>query len=72
MGWLSKKEPDMVHCPKCNSVQITANKKGFGVTKAIGGGLLLGPIGGLFGLVGRKKIYLSCLNCGHNWKPQNR
>lgn len=60
---------DKVRCPKCNSDQITANKKGFGVGKAIGGALLTGGVGLLAGTIGSGKIIITCLNCGHRFKP---
>jgi len=48
-------------------MQITANKKGFSGGKAVGGAVLLGPLGILAGLHGSKKIMLTCLNCGKTW-----
>ncbi len=59
---------DEIRCPKCNSTQITAGKKGFGLGKAAAGGILLGPIGLLGGLIGSKKVKITCLKCGHTWK----
>jgi len=58
-----------VKCPKCGSTQVAANKKGFGLGKALGGGFLLGPVGLLGGLVGSRKILISCLKCGNQWSP---
>ena len=58
-----------ITCPKCGSNQITANKKGFGLGKAVGGAILLGPIGLLGGAIGSRKIMLTCLNCGKQWRP---
>ncbi|EPY2274500.1 hypothetical protein ACXAUS_003399 [Clostridium sporogenes] len=52
---------DVVCCPKCGSTQITANKKGFSVGKAV----LLGGIGGF---IGKNKIEITCLKCGYSWK----
>lgn len=60
--------PD-IKCPKCSSTQITANKKGFSGTKAVGGALLTGGIGLLAGTIGSNKVVITCLNCGHKWKP---
>jgi len=57
-----------VKCPKCGSSQITADKKGYGLGKAVGGGLLLGPIGLLGGLIGSKKVMVTCLKCGQQWE----
>jgi ssDNA-binding Zn-finger/Zn-ribbon topoisomerase 1 len=57
-----------ISCPKCGSTQITANKKGFGGGKGLGGALLLGPLGLLYGFRGSNKILATCLNCGHQWE----
>ena len=56
-------------CPKCQSTQITANKKGFSGKKAVAGALLTGGIGLLAGTLGSNKIILTCLACGHKFKP---
>jgi ribosomal protein S27E len=58
-----------VRCPKCGSEQVGAGNKGFGLGKAAAGLVLLGPLGLLGGVVGSKKIVVSCLNCGHQWQP---
>jgi hypothetical protein len=63
-----KAEPQ-IRCAKCNSTQITANKKGFGLGKAVAGGFLLGPVGLLGGTIGSSKVKVTCLACGHEWKP---
>ena len=56
-------------CPKCESSQITANKKGFSGTKAVAGAILTGGIGLLAGTLGSNKIILTCLACGHRFRP---
>ncbi|MEK4509482.1 hypothetical protein [Paenibacillus sp. FSL K6-2524] len=61
-------EEDLIKCPKCKSTQITAGNKGFGLGKAAVGGLILGPVGLLGGIVGSKKVKITCLKCGHNWE----
>jgi hypothetical protein len=58
-----------VRCPKCRCEQFATNRKGFGVAKAAAGGLLLGPVGLLGGLIGRKKVVITCLQCGYQWRP---
>ena len=58
-----------IHCPKCNSTQIVANKKGFSGKKAVVGAVLTGGIGIVAGTFGSKKIIITCLACGHQFKP---
>src|SRR5438093_12574829 len=58
-----------VKCPKCGSEHIAAGTRGFGLKKATAGGLLLGPVGLLGGLIGSKKVTVTCLKCGHSWEP---
>jgi len=65
----ARDEAEQVRCPVCNSNQITANSKGFGVGKAAAGGLLLGPVGLLGGFVGSGKVKITCMKCGYTWKP---
>lgn len=55
-------------CAKCKSDQIVANKKGFGLGKAVVGGLLTGGVGLLAGCIGANKVKVTCLNCGHSWE----
>jgi hypothetical protein len=57
-----------ISCPKCNSTNISPSQKGFGLGKAAVGGLLLGPVGLLGGMIGRKKVELVCQECGKKWK----
>ena len=58
-----------IRCPKCGSNQITADKKGFSGTKAVAGALLTGGIGLLAGTLGSNKVKITCLSCGHQFKP---
>lgn len=55
-------------CPKCGSTSLSANKKGFGIGKAVAGTFAVGPIGLVVGNIGAKKVWVTCLNCGHRWK----
>lgn len=61
---------DEVACPRCGSTQIEGSSKGFGIGKAVIGGVLLGPVGLLGGLIGRKKVMVVCLQCGNRWEPR--
>jgi len=64
----SNKKIQELKCPKCNSTNLTANNKGFGLGKAAVGGVLLGPVGLLGGLVGSKKAVFICLKCGNQFE----
>ena len=57
-----------IKCPRCGSTQIHSGNKGFGLGKAAAGGLLAGPVGLLGGLVGSKKVVITCLKCGYKWR----
>ncbi len=65
-------EDNQVHCPKCDSTQITANKKGFSGKKAVAGAILTGGIGLLAGTLGSNKVKITCLACGHVFNPGDR
>lgn len=54
-------------CPKCKSRETTFNKEGFGVGKAAVGAILTGGIGLLAGGIGKNKIRITCMKCGHTW-----
>jgi len=60
---------DQVRCPTCGSTQLTAQKKGFGLGKAVVGSFLMGPLGLAGGLLGVSKIKIVCLACGYEWSP---
>lgn len=57
-----------IKCPKCDSMNVSTGQKGFGLGKAAAGAILLGPIGLLGGMIGRKEAELVCQNCNHKWK----
>ena len=59
---------NLPQCPKCKSKQVTFNKKGFSAGKAFAGAVLTGGVGLLAGGIGKNKIVLTCLKCGHTWK----
>jgi len=54
-------------CPRCHSTQVTAGKKGFGIGKALMGGVFLGPVGILAGFIGSKNMEFACLSCKERW-----
>ena len=60
---------DEIYCPKCGSSQLSANKKGFSGGKAVGGALIAGPLGIAAGTLGSNKVKITCLKCGHVFKP---
>lgn len=59
---------DSIKCPICKSAQLSPNKQGFKIGKAVVGGVLLGGVGLLGGLIGSNKIEITCLSCGHKWE----
>lgn len=65
----SESPTEAIKCPECGSTQIMGDKKGYSGGKAIGGAVLLGPLGLLAGLHGSKKVTVTCLNCGKQWEP---
>lgn len=69
---IEQKEEENVCCPKCGSSQLSANKKGFSLGKAVVGGLVLVPVAGVVtGMIGKNKIIITCLRCGKQFKPGN-
>lgn len=58
-----------IRCPKCGSAQISANQKGFSAGKAIAGAVVAGGIGLAAGGIGSKNVIITCLKCGHQFKP---
>jgi len=58
-------------CPRCHSTQVTAGKKGFGLGKALVGGVLLGPVGILAGFIGNKNMEFVCLSCRERWNSSS-
>lgn len=62
-------DDNQARCPRCGSPSLSANKKGFGMGKAVVGTLAFGVIGGvLAGSIGSKKIEVTCLKCGKKFK----
>ncbi|MCA2854701.1 MAG: hypothetical protein IM572_06320 [Chitinophagaceae bacterium] len=56
-------------CPKCGGNQFHTDKKGFSGKKAVAGAVLTGGVGLLAGTIGSNKVVITCLNCGHQFKP---
>jgi len=57
-----------VYCPKCYSTNISANKRGFKMGRAVVAGTLTFGVGLLAGAAGKNKVEVTCLKCGHTWK----
>lgn len=56
------------YCPKCHSTHLSANKKGFGIGKAIVGASVTGSLLGLTaGNINAKKVRITCMNCGYEF-----
>ena len=58
-----------IFCPKCGSSNIHTAKKGYSIKKGILGGLLFGRTGLLAGAIGKDDVIMTCLECGHQFKP---
>lgn len=56
-------------CPKCGSTSLSANKKGFGLLKGAAGVATFGAYGVVTAGIGKNKVIVTCLNCGHQFKP---
>ncbi len=56
-------------CPYCFSRKVFPSKKGFGIGKALTGGVLAGPVGLFGGFIGSNQTELVCLKCGKHFKP---
>lgn len=63
-----KQFASMPKCPRCGSTSLSGNKKGFGVGKAVVGAMALGPLGLMAGNIGAKKVTVTCLSCGKQFK----
>ncbi|WP_346877125.1 hypothetical protein [Clostridium sp. UBA5712] len=60
---------NVARCPKCGSTSITANKKGFSLAKGALGVATVGAYGAIAAGHGKNKVLVTCLKCGHQWKP---
>ena len=57
----------IAYCPKCHSTSLSANKKGFGIGKAVIGAAFTGGIELVAGNIGAAKVKVTCLKCGHQF-----
>lgn len=64
----AKKAAQPIKCPKCGSTQIHADKRGFSVGRAAVGTIATLGVGVVAGAIGKDKIIINCLNCGHKWQ----
>ncbi len=55
-------------CPRCGSISLSGNKKGFGIGKAVVGASFIGAFGLIAGNINSKKLIITCMNCGHRFK----
>lgn len=63
------KRDKIPYCPRCKSTSLSAQKKGFGIGKAvIGASLTCSALGLVGGNIGACKINVTCLNCGKRFK----
>lgn len=50
-----KKDDGKLHCPKCNSTNVTTGSRGYSI---------------VWGFVGSSKTVNRCGKCGHKWEPK--
>lgn len=50
-----KKDDGQIHCPKCNSAQITTGSRGYSL---------------VWGFIGAGNTVNRCAKCGYKWKPK--
>lgn len=50
-----KKDDGKLHCPKCNSTNITTGSRGYNI---------------VWGFIGSGKTVNRCGKCGHKWEPK--
>lgn len=58
-----------ISCTKCGSHDLHAGKKGFSGKKAVAGAVLTGGVGLLAGTIGSNNVLITCLACGHTFRP---
>lgn len=51
----SKKDDGKLHCPKCNSTNVTTGSRGYSM---------------VWGFIGSGKTVNRCGKCGHKWEPR--
>lgn len=56
-------------CPECGSINYTWRTTGFSIGRAVGGSILLGPLGLAAGMVGYNDVECICNKCGQGWLP---
>lgn len=69
-NYLKKRNEGILCCPVCLSENISTNKKGFSVGKAVLGASTVGTIGIAAGDIGSNKIKCTCLDCNHKFRPK--
>lgn len=66
---INEKSPESsIKCPKCGSVNIHVDKRGFRASDACCGAILCGPLGLLCGQTGANNLVKTCLNCNKTWR----
>jgi|TARA_B100001964_G_scaffold15780_1_gene16302 hypothetical protein len=62
-------EEEVLRCRECGSKQLTSNKQGYGWKKGVAVGVCTVGVGFFAGFINSNKVWLTCLQCGHRWKP---
>ena len=61
--------PTEVVCSKCHSNQLSTNAKGYNTGAAAIGGLFNANNSVALGMAGSGDLIITCLSCGHKFKP---
>jgi hypothetical protein len=62
---------NLAYCPRCLSTDISGEKRGFSISRALVGNNVVPVLGMMLGALGADTVECKCLKCGHTWRPKN-
>lgn len=68
-GRAGSEDDGQARCPRCGSTSLTGQKQGYGIGKGLIGARIAGPLGLVAGNIGSKKVTVTCLRCGYQFRP---